>query len=873
VAKEDLADLTAAKDWVVSLRDNPERVSVEGAGQLFQVDVPEAHELLDYDEPLSKQSKHIQDIGREVLAALGYENVEEYLKTVTGVGLYEKIQLLKHKAERAAGRDGGMNPEYASRFLLERGIPGLRYLDHGSRDADAKQTHNFVIWDDSRVEVKKKFYQGGKEDLDAIRADAEAQGVKLDLFEREKVITIPRIVVPEGSRGAGVGTKLMERVLAYADASGKTVALTPSTDFGGSSKARLERFYKRLGFVSNKGKARNLEISESMYREPQAPSAPARGEAFKSWFKDSKVVDEKGAPRVVYHGSNYSGFDTFQKELQDPNSLYGPGFYFTEDASIASSYTEKDARLAEKKGESPGVYPVYLSIQSPLDAAKPASTYVAQLQKFKAKAPPANIKRMIDSALREESENFSLSGLAMWAENTEWAYNEIEKSGKSADDLLGPHFDYVLSKARDYLVKQVRAGEMKTGDDLIQFIRRNVFDFPSEEKGDSNIKDVLTRLGFDGIAHVGGNIMGDGHEHQVWIAFNPEQVKSATGNRGTFDPNDPNILHAGDPTNPRGHVELIREGMKRVFNIALSPDADFSTFPHESAHVFLEIFGDLAERPDAPARVRQDYQTLLEWFGVDRREDIQREHHEKFARGFERCPLRRQAPDPRSWPAAFERFKLWMQQVYRDIREPQRRAQPTGARRVRPAARHGQGDCRDRGGHGGRGAHLQKPRRGRHDAGTMAGLPRQPPGGAHHRAAAAGTPRAEGQAARDGGLVEGGGGGRAQGRGEGVRRAAGLARVPLLAHRGHGAGHPRGPHHGQGPAHPDGPSGGRVRAGAFSDGEAAAPPEEGRHSPGRGGGTLRLRHRPGAARGARAPPRERRVGGAADRRADGGEVP
>lgn len=27
------------------------------------------------------------------------------------------------------------------------------------------------------------------------------------------------------------------------------------------------------------------------------------------------------------------------------------------------------------------------------------------------------------------------------------------------------------------------------------------------------------------------------------IAFNPNQIKSATGNRGTFDPNDPNILH------------------------------------------------------------------------------------------------------------------------------------------------------------------------------------------------------------------------------------------------------------------------------------------------------------------------------------------
>ena len=27
------------------------------------------------------------------------------------------------------------------------------------------------------------------------------------------------------------------------------------------------------------------------------------------------------------------------------------------------------------------------------------------------------------------------------------------------------------------------------------------------------------------------------------VAFRPEQIKSATGNRGTFDPSDPNITH------------------------------------------------------------------------------------------------------------------------------------------------------------------------------------------------------------------------------------------------------------------------------------------------------------------------------------------
>jgi len=34
-----------------------------------------------------------------------------------------------------------------------------------------------------------------------------------------------------------------------------------------------------------------------------------------------------------------------------------------------------------------------------------------------------------------------------------------------------------------------------------------------------------------------------GGKSDIYAVFNPTQIKSATGNRGTFDPKDPNILH------------------------------------------------------------------------------------------------------------------------------------------------------------------------------------------------------------------------------------------------------------------------------------------------------------------------------------------
>lgn len=95
----------------------------------------------------------------------------------------------------------------------------------------------------------------------------EFTGLKLDLVGRGDIITLSRVVVPEGSRSSGIGSAVMERLASWADKNRKTIALTPSADFGGS-KSRLQDFYKRFGFVDNKGRGKDYEISETMYRLP-----------------------------------------------------------------------------------------------------------------------------------------------------------------------------------------------------------------------------------------------------------------------------------------------------------------------------------------------------------------------------------------------------------------------------------------------------------------------------------------------------------------------------------------------------------------------------------------------------------------------------
>ena len=90
-------------------------------------------------------------------------------------------------------------------------------------------------------------------------------GVESSITERPNEITLQKVIVPKEARGAGVGSRFMNDLIQYADEQGKTVSLTPSADFGGN-KARLTEFYKRFGFVENKGKNKDYEISEAMYR-------------------------------------------------------------------------------------------------------------------------------------------------------------------------------------------------------------------------------------------------------------------------------------------------------------------------------------------------------------------------------------------------------------------------------------------------------------------------------------------------------------------------------------------------------------------------------------------------------------------------------
>lgn len=179
----------------------------------------------------------------------------------------------------------------------------------------------------------------------------EFPGLKLDLMGTGQRVTLSRIVMPDAGRNTGAGTKVMQRIAAWADQTGTIVALTPSSDFGGS-KPRLTEFYKRFGFVENKGGNRDYEISETMYREPR--NAEIRyslkpSKVFKDLTAEQKTfLDKIGPERLPQRLKDrwsqltdnlglrirQAGVDRYAALLRNDKALLGED---TLDGSIASS--------------------------------------------------------------------------------------------------------------------------------------------------------------------------------------------------------------------------------------------------------------------------------------------------------------------------------------------------------------------------------------------------------------------------------------------------------------------------------------------------------------------------------------------------------
>lgn len=93
--------------------------------------------------------------------------------------------------------------------------------------------------------------------------------------------------------------------------------------------------------------------SQQENAEMIAQRSPPDSAQFRAWFGDSKVVDQRGLPKVLFHGAS-KAFKVFKPSKQ---GTFGPGIYFADTEESAQAYLHGD------EGES--VMQVYVSLRNP----------------------------------------------------------------------------------------------------------------------------------------------------------------------------------------------------------------------------------------------------------------------------------------------------------------------------------------------------------------------------------------------------------------------------------------------------------------------------------------------------------------------------
>lgn len=139
----------------------------------------------------------------------------------------------------------------------------------------------------------------------------------------------------------------------------------------GASDAEYARFIEKRGLKEVMLTVPSLDITPAMREsvlevgQPQYSARRKQTESpeFKKWFGDSKVVDEKGEPLVVYHGTgeSFSNFDESTINKNEKRGDYiGKGFFFHESPESASKYAETYGK------KSPSIIPAFLKLEKPL---------------------------------------------------------------------------------------------------------------------------------------------------------------------------------------------------------------------------------------------------------------------------------------------------------------------------------------------------------------------------------------------------------------------------------------------------------------------------------------------------------------------------
>jgi len=274
---------------------------------------------------------------------------------------------------------------------------------------------------------------------------------------------------------------------------------------------------------------------------------------FWRWFGDSKVVDEQGRPLVVYHGTSFS-FDIFRigksgalffAPSEETANLFGD---IKATRGTIEVLFDADAEVSSYD---------FASIRRAFDLiSKDASKYTESIADETSRMISSIEKGVRPSTMTKRDAGYSWDAQQLLAEVL-----KRQSAGRSiipAYIQLKNPFDYKDPSSVQRLIDAMKSG----GSFNEGFDRRHKSRTEHELKSDilkgswtaieeTDAIKYIQELGFDGfvVRELTDN----------FAVFSPTQIKSATGNYGTFDPNKPSILlQKPDPTKVKNMADALR---------------------------------------------------------------------------------------------------------------------------------------------------------------------------------------------------------------------------------------------------------------------------------------------------------------------------
>lgn len=248
---------------------------------------------------------------------------------------------------------------------------------------------------------------------------------------------------------------------------------------------------------------------------------------FAEWFADGAVVNSDGTPRVVYHGTTapeeFSEFETLSDAYSTLDEMVG--FHVATDPKLAETFVKKlDGSLKPNAR----ILPLYTAIQNPRKA--PQKVLEGGVLEHDAYA----INRDIRSAVFPKDKDLFLGWIQKSRNVTPSQAVDIWDRLQSGESIGRDEFNGVVAidlKSKTWEGEHPVSAFVGSYDSALLML--------SKEQKRSVVeayKDEMRKQGYDGIVYTNTAPMetGPGIDPLCYIAFDKPQLKSATGNRGTW---------------------------------------------------------------------------------------------------------------------------------------------------------------------------------------------------------------------------------------------------------------------------------------------------------------------------------------------------